>query len=630
MTSLSINPLFSALDLQETQNGATSLTTSGSALVDLFYLLQDNAILDGDCHRALQEAWSFSPASALRCLFYVLDIRNGKACPNSFLRGASWLYQQHPETFFANLYAVVEFGSWKHILQLLMHINIPTHQRKKLEELSKENCSLFGKQRDLSGAGRVRRQRNAGTARVKKHLQDWVPAHEMFKSQARQDTNARLFDAVVKLFGEALKIDLTRLRKSQEISESFISLASKWLPGEGKFYDKYFSLYKAVADYLFPGHPSSRMMLRKSYLSPLRAASNNAESLMSRQKWSSIGYRGTPALCMSRNADTFRFHDSERFDRFIADAMESKFSLHTATLKPDEILQRARESTSVMERQLAEVQWRHLVASIKMKGSLTSTVAVVDVSGSMSGKPMEVAIALGLLTSQVTSPPWDNAVITFSKNPIFHRVQGSSLGEQYSNLTRMDWDMNTNYEAVFELILTRAIENKLSKEQMVARLLVLSDMQFDRSQRQGYYEDDSSRPKYSTTHEVIKHRFAAAGYEMPELVYWNLAGSHGSHDKTVTPVTSSEENAILMSGFSSHMLQLFMDPSEEDSSDLVEDQATTGGADESWTVVDNGEDVPQVLTTVAVKKEKKGKVDSTAIMEKAIGHERYNILKVVD
>ena len=46
---------------------------------------------------------------------------------------------------------------------------------------------------------------------------------------------------------------------------------------------------------------------------------------------------------------------------------------------------------------------------------LSRVVAMADVSGSMCGTPMEVAIALGILTSEVTHPAFrDKGMLTYA------------------------------------------------------------------------------------------------------------------------------------------------------------------------------------------------------------------------
>ena len=57
----------------------------------------------------------------------------------------------------------------------------------------------------------------------------------------------------------------------------------------------------------------------------------------------------------------------------------------------------------------------------------------------MTGEPMKVCIALGLLTAQVTNTPWQNHVITFSANPKFHTLPDDSLYAKVQSLRGMEW-----------------------------------------------------------------------------------------------------------------------------------------------------------------------------------------------
>ena len=54
---------------------------------------------------------------------------------------------------------------------------------------------------------------------------------------------------------------------------------------------------------------------------------------------------------------------------------------------------------------------------------LSRLVCMADVSGSMSGTPMHVAIALGVLVSEVCHPVFRDKVLTFSGNPTWHQLQ---------------------------------------------------------------------------------------------------------------------------------------------------------------------------------------------------------------
>ncbi|KAK6781028.1 hypothetical protein RDI58_023212 [Solanum bulbocastanum] len=79
-----------------------------------------------------------------------------------------------------------------------------------------------------------------------------------------------------------------------------------------------------------------------------------------------------------------------------------------------------------------------MVNDLAKKGKLTNCMAICDASGSMSGTPMEVSVALGRLISQLSEEPWKGKLITFSKTQEFHVVKGEALIEKTQFITRMD------------------------------------------------------------------------------------------------------------------------------------------------------------------------------------------------
>ena len=112
----------------------------------------------------------------------------------------------------------------------------------------------------------------------------------------------------------------------------------------------------------------------------------------------------------------------------------------------------------------------------------------VDVSGSMSGTPMEAAIGLGVLVSELASPAFRDRVLTFESQPNWVDLSGcASIVDKVSTVQRAGWGGSTNFKAACERILAVAEGAKLSPDE-VPDLLVLSDMQFDAANgRGGYY-----------------------------------------------------------------------------------------------------------------------------------------------
>lgn len=58
-------------------------------------------------------------------------------------------------------------------------------------------------------------------------------------------------------------------------------------------------------------------------------------------------------------------------------------------MEEDEIAEHERQS-SALSLETMELQWNSYVSNLKASGTLASALAVCDVSGSMSGEPMQV------------------------------------------------------------------------------------------------------------------------------------------------------------------------------------------------------------------------------------------------
>lgn len=212
-------------------------------------------------------------------------------------------------------------------------------------------------------------------------------------------------------------------------------------------------------------------------------------------------------------------------------------------------------STLRKEDESIEAMWSNLVhetkESLKVGNGLPSCVALCDVSGSMQGVPLEVCVALGILLSSIAPGMWKDNIITFSENPEFHHIVGNSLFEKVQNLKRAKWGCSTNFEKALNLILTTAVKNKLTEEDMPKMLVIFSDMQFNEAEGVEYYGSGRNCDlKHSANN--IKNGFEKAGYEMPHVVFWNLRAVNA------LPCESLTEGVSIMSGYSENMLKAFM------------------------------------------------------------------------
>ena len=88
----------------------------------------------------------------------------------------------------------------------------------------------------------------------------------------------------------------------------------------------------------------------------------------------------------------------------------------------------------------------------------------------------------------------------------------------------------------FLLILKTAVSNDLPQSEMPELLYIISDMEFDCCSGS------------QTSFEFYKQKFEEAGYELPEIVFWNVEARD-----THLPVTMNEKGVKLVSGASANI-----------------------------------------------------------------------------
>jgi hypothetical protein len=266
-----------------------------------------------------------------------------------------------------------------------------------------------------------------------------------------------------------------------------------------------------------------------------------------------------------------------------------------------------RKGLAETQLRVVEAQWKTLIDRLRESGRIENALAICDVSGSMGdllgrwalrkgkGKnvdPIVPAIALSLVLASLAKPPFDGGFITFSSQPEYVQLDlTESLRDMVLGMSRASWSMNTDFNAVFtKLLLPLAIKNKVPKEDMIKRLFVFTDMQFDAGA--GTSADAAA---WETNYDAVERAYMEAGYEMPQIVYWDL--SLGGH-RTVE-VQAERKGVAMMNGFSGAMLKVFMGESEEEATQEWESVAEDG---ETSTVVAEEFSPVNVMRRAVMKK----------------------------
>ena len=270
------------------------------------------------------------------------------------------------------------------------------------------------------------------------------------------------------------------------------------------------------------------------------------ENLMCANKWDSIEYKEVPSVAGLRYKNAFIKHDNYRYNQYIQSVLKGETKINSSVLYPNDLYHNYMYmSNGATSADAVKAMWNNLPNF--MEGCKDRILPICDVSGSMSGIPMEVSVALGCYISERNEGPFKDAFITFSERPQLQILSGDIIS-RFNQLRRAEWGMNTNLQAVFDLILRRAQETHMAQELMPTKLLIISDMHFDMAI--GAASCWYSHTLEPTNFEAIKAKYAAAGYEMPGIIFWNVNGDAGN-----VPVTMRDQNVGLVSGYSPSILK---------------------------------------------------------------------------
>lgn len=335
----------------------------------------------------------------------------------------------------------------------------------------------------------------------------------------------------LRLIAVQLVVDRPRMLAGEPIS-----LAAKWAPSEGGSIDRKHKFAKTLAELM-----GVNMRTYRKQLSELRAYLNVVETYMCSGRWDGIEYQRVPSVAMNKLRKAFKKRDETRFAAYLELVKEGKAKINAGQLFPHDLVRTYLDTYSHEVDATVEAQWTAMVGKYRELGTLDGILPICDVSGSMSGTPMEVSVSLGLLLSELAPEPFKDAVITFSGKPAFHIVKGDTLRKRVSSLAQADWEMNTDLQAVFKLILSRALQHKLSPEQMPKTVVIISDMQFDQAAR-----------NTQSNLDAIKLAYSMAEYKLPNIAFWNVRANTSDFPAT------DESGMALLAGYSPAIFKAFL------------------------------------------------------------------------
>ena len=232
---------------------------------------------------------------------------------------------------------------------------------------------------------------------------------------------------------------------------------------------------------------------------------------MCANRWSAIDYESVPSRAGMLYKNAFRKHDEDRYERYIDAVQCGEKKINAATLFPYDIVEKFMYHRTENDRTL-EAQWKALPNYIDGENNF---LVMADTSGSMYGRPMATSVGLALYFAERNRGPWRDLFMTFESHPSFVKInRKDSLAKKVKEAMSADWGGSTNLEAALTRILFAAQENDVRQEDMPASLIIITDMEFDSCVAQ-------SR-SWETFYQTMDRRFNNAGYEIPNIVFWNV------------------------------------------------------------------------------------------------------------
>ena len=396
-----------------------------------------------------------------------------------------------------------------------------------------------------------------GERRVFRVLLRYLAAHEpasLQKNLARVPEYGR-WDDLLCLLDTPLRFDtvaLVRRQLGEDLAalgkpDAPVSLLGKWLPSINAHDRETVRLGRELAAEL----GMTERAYRKT-LTLLRARIRLLENSL-RERDYSFDYERQPARALFKYRAALLRSDGARCRDYLNRVALGRARLHTGTLLPYELVEPLlspdgyREGLGFLkpltpdEALALNTAW----AALEDFATDENALAVVDTSASMHWgeppRPASVALSLGLYFAERAKGPYRNHFIEFSAHPELIELRGETFADRLRYIASFRKPANTNLSAVFELILSAAVRCGLPQAELPRRLYVISDMEFDAA------VDGADR----TVLESAAASYAAHGYELPQLVFWNVGSRRRQQ-----PVTVNDHGVALVSGCSPRIFSM--------------------------------------------------------------------------
>ena len=452
-------------NIKLTENGSKAYKSTNSALYDCFafggaYRKRS----DEDCILLFKNAYEENPEYALKCLFYIRDVRGGQGERRFFRICMKDLAKNNTEAAKRSLQHIPTFGRWDDL-----YVFVDTPLENDAFTFMKEQLAL-----DVE-------------CKTPSLLAKWLKSENTSSKESRILGNKTrvAFGMNHKQYRKTLAV----LRERINVLERLMS-ENRWDEIE---FDKIPSRAGLIYKNAFARHDLEREQSEKNVTTYAEFAKSKETKVNAKALY--------PYECVAEALKLFR--------------TGSYWNMRELPAMDD------------TNRLMVNKYWDNLtdyfngatfngIAVVDTSGSMVRNDAAA---------PINVAISLGLYCAEKAKGPFAGHYISFASRPQLIKTEGVDFADKVQRIYKTNLVDDTNIEATFDLMLNTAIQNRCSQDDLPQNVIIISDMEFNSATGCGWYSRNNNgfnTDNAETLLEGIAKKWAVHGYEMPHLIFWNV------------------------------------------------------------------------------------------------------------
>lgn len=459
-----MNTFMSALkndtNYKHTENCAVARKSTLNAVYDMFaFGAAYRNRTEEDCILLFKNAFEEDPVYALKCLFYMRDVRGGAGERRFFRTCAKWLATEHADAMKRNLQYVPEFGRWDDL-----YIFVGTPLEKDVFRLIKRQLVL-----DMQ-------------SKTPSLLAKWL------KSENTSSPESRKLGDLTRYY---LNMTHREYRKTLSILRERINVLER-LMSAGRWDEIVFDKIPSKAGLIYKNAFARRDIIKAKY------------EAFAKDKNTKVNAKTLFPYEVVTQAHNLRYGDTTNR------AMVNKYWENLENVFNDEYTLNAMAIVDTSG------------SMTYNSGSMTCTSGSMT-WGNSSIIPIDIAISLGLYCAEKAHGPFHGHYISFSRQPRLIATEGVDFVDKVNRIYRANLCENTNLEAAFDLVLDTARRHHMKQSDLPEALVVISDMEIDAARANNHSYDYFYKKcaPIKTSMDLIREKWDRAGYKMPKLIYWN-------------------------------------------------------------------------------------------------------------